>query len=389
MGRPPASSAAVSELPPLTYLTTDSLSEGVGASQVLAYAERLAGRGVHVRVHSFEKGAPSAELVQQVREAGITWTPHPFGAGGPMGGVGRVLRGARGVRGAELVHARSDLPAASALLARCPRWIWDVRSLWADQRIALGALTAGGPEDRVLRRIEGAAARQSAGIVTLTAAVLPVLAARHGDTLSAKAAVIPTCVDLHRFVEAPMPSGEPVRLLLAGTLNAYYDVPAMLALVAEGMRRRRAALDVLSPSSTQWDAALAEAGGITDVATPAEMPERIRSSHAGLSVCRTDAGVSLTAAMPTKIAEFLASGRPVVVNPGLGDADHLVEDAGAGVVLRDLSPHGLATAWDRIEELVADPETPSRCRRLAEAHFDLDKAVDRLLQLYEKVAQRL
>jgi glycosyltransferase involved in cell wall biosynthesis len=373
----------------LTYLTVDGLSEGVGASQVLAYAERIAGRGVPVHVHSFEKGTPTPQLVEQVRAAGITWTAHPFGAAGARGGVGRVLRGARAVKGAELVHARSDLPAASALLARSPTWVWDVRSLWADQRIALGALTAGGPEHRALQRIEAAAARRAAGVVTLTHAVLPVLDARHGSSVSAKAAVIPTCVDLRRFVMEPMPSTAPIRLLLAGTLNTFYDVPAMLALVAVGRSRGRAALDVLSPSSTQWDNALSDAGATRATATPAEMPHRVCDSHVGLSVCRTDAGVSLTAAMPTKIAEFLASGRPVVVNPGLGDADDLVEQAGAGLVLRDLSPKGFASAWDRIEELVADPETPTRCRELAESHFDLEKAVDRLLQLYADVSQRL
>ena len=47
-------------LPPLTYLTFDSLAEGVGASQVLAYVERLADRGLDVRLHTFEKTAPAA-----------------------------------------------------------------------------------------------------------------------------------------------------------------------------------------------------------------------------------------------------------------------------------------------------------------------------------------
>src|SRR5687768_17448837 len=45
-------------MPPVTYLTTDSLAEGVGASQVLSYVERLADRGLEIVLHTFEKAAP-------------------------------------------------------------------------------------------------------------------------------------------------------------------------------------------------------------------------------------------------------------------------------------------------------------------------------------------
>ena len=376
-------------LPPLTYLTTDSLAEGVGASQVLAYVERLATQGVDVHVHSFEKVAPTPELRQRLLAQGIAWTPHDFGALGSRGGLKRVFRLARAARGAPLVHARSDLAAAAALIGRPERWLWDVRSLWADQRIALGALRAQSPEDRVLRAIEHGAARRSTAVVTLSNAVLPVLDQRHGGVVSAKATVIPTCVDLTRFVPAEMPREGPMQLLLAGTINAYYDVPTMVRFVQVGQRRGGAALRLLSPAATAWDEVLGTVAAQRASATPAEVPDHVARSHVGLSVCRVDAGVSLTAAMPTKVAEFLATGRPVVVNPGLGDADRLLEAAGAGVVLRDLSQEGLESSWDELSELVADPGTPGRCRALAEQHFDVDQAVERLLEVYAGMSQRL
>lgn len=283
------------------------------------------------------------------------------------------------------MHARSDMAAASTMLAGVDRWLWDVRSLWADQRIALGALRAGSPEHRVLQRVERAAARRAGALVTLTDAVVPVLEERHAVALRERTTVIPTCVDLERFAAAPLPSGPP-RLLLAGTLNTYYDVPLMARFAKVGRERAGAALDVLSPGGTPWDALLAEAGAQRAVAAPADMPARVAASSAGLSVCRTDAGVSLTAAMPTKIAEFLAVGRPVVVNPALGDADRLVREGAAGVVLADVSDSGLERSWEELESLLADPDTPARCRRLARQHFDLDDGVDRLLQAYRRTA---
>lgn len=370
---------------PLTYLTHDSVSEGIGVSQVLAYVEAIAAAGVDVHLHSFEKSEPSATARARLDEAGVRWTPHDFGRPGAAGGVGRVLAGARAVRGADLVHARSDMAAASVMLAGVDRWLWDVRSLWSDQRIALGALRAGSPEHRVLQRIERAAARRAGAVVTLTDAVVPKLEQRHGVPLRTRTEVIPTCVDLDRFTAAPPPSGPP-RLLLAGTLNAYYDVPLMARFAQVGRQRAGAELDVLSPGGTPWDALLTQAGAHRAVAAPADMPARVAASSAGLSVCRTDAGVSLTAAMPTKIAEFLAVGRPVVVNPGLGDADRLVRKGSVGVVLEDHSDAGLERAWDELEALLADPETPDRCRALAQDHFSLQRGVEQLLRSYSRLS---
>lgn len=371
-------------LPPLTYLTTDSLAEGVGASQVLAYAERLADRGVDIRLHSFEKEAPSADIRQRITDRGVSWQPHPFGAYGARGGVARVVTGARAVRGAALVHARSDLAAAAAMLARSDHWLWDVRSLWADQRIALGALREGGPEHRMLRMIERGAARRSTAMVTLTEAVLPVLEQRHHVPLADKATVITTSVDTSRFSLQPLSAADPVIVMLAGTLNRYYDVPLMLRLVQRWQARRPVQLDVVTPNTTAWDDDLARLGATRSAATFAEMPQRVAQAHVGLSVCRADAGVSLTAAMPTKIGEFLATGRPIVVNANLGDAGELVEQHDCGVAVRP--GDDIDTSLDRLDALLDDRDTPSRCRRLAETHFDLDRAVDRLVEIYARMA---
>ena len=101
------------ELPPLTYLSFDSLSEGVGASQVLPYVEGLARRGLQVRLHTFEKTAPSEMLRRRLQEQGVSWSIHPFGTLGTAGGLGAVARAAVAVRGAQLLHARSRASSSS------------------------------------------------------------------------------------------------------------------------------------------------------------------------------------------------------------------------------------------------------------------------------------
>lgn len=369
-------------LPVVTYLSPDSVAEGVGASQVLAYVGRLVERGVQVRLVSFEKARPDDAELERIAALGVDWVPKEFGRHGPVGGLGRVVTAARAAAEAPLVHARSELAAASALLARNERWIWDARSLLTDQRLALGTLRKNSAERVVLRAVERAAARRSSAIVALTQAVIPELERRHGASIPPKTTVITTCVDLDRCPFSPPPAGA-VRFLLAGTLNGYYDVPTMMRLVRAFRRRSATELVVAVPTTTPWGKELsAEADEFLVGTPPAGMPRLIAESTVGLSVCRHDAGVSLLAAMPTKIGEFLSTGRPVVVNLNLGDAGRIVEDERCGIALHGTTDVEIAAAVERLAGLLDDPDTPARCRDVAERRFDLNAGVDALIGVY-------
>jgi glycosyltransferase involved in cell wall biosynthesis len=370
------------DLPPLTYLSADSMSEGVGASQVLPYVEALSRQGMTVRLHSLEKGQPSPEIADRLDAAGVRWHPHPWGGWGPTAGLARLVRGATYLCDAELVHARSDIPAGSALLARRPAWIWDMRGFWADERMEMGLLRPGSPQERLMRSIERQSAKKAAGIVTLTAAAIDELERRHGPSIRRKSRVITTCVELNRFPVSPMPPPEPLNLLLAGTLSRRYDVPLMLRLIDELRRRRGTQLTALIPGPSPWDGALQDAGVPIQRAATVDMPGHLRASHAGLSVLRPGGGVAMKASMPTKVGEFLASGRPMVVNAGLGDLDQLLTDHECGVILRDDTPESVVAGADSIERLLADRDTPARCRKLAEDNFRLETAVDDLVEVY-------
>lgn len=372
----------------VTYLSIDSLQEGIGASQVLAYVERLAARGVRVQLHTFEKNAPEPTISKRLSARSIDWKVHDFGHFGSWGGLSRILRAANAIRGARLVHARSDLAAAAALLARAPLWVWDFRSFYTDQKLELGELKRGSYEEKILRLVERRSARACSAIITLTDAAIPVLANRHGEEILHKAHVITTAVDTNRFTPTSMPPTRPLRMLLAGTINNYYDVPLMLDFARVAADSLEAELHIVTPSSTGWDSELDEVAHSRRSATPEEMHEVVASSHIGLSVCREDAGVSLKGSMPTKIGEFLASGRPVVVNRGLGDAGTLLKKWRCGVTLGNRSEGAIAEAVAQVEELVADPGTVERCRKLAIRHFDLDEAVDRLATIYAELEKR-
>jgi glycosyltransferase involved in cell wall biosynthesis len=90
--------------------------------------------------------------------------------------------------------------------------------------------------------------------------------------------------------------------------------------------------------------------------------------------------------MPTKIAEFLACGRPVVVNKGLGDMDQFIEEFDAGVVL-DGTSSNLIEGAKKLASLLSDRDTPIRCRTLAEKYFSADVGASKYLELYSKISK--
>jgi glycosyltransferase involved in cell wall biosynthesis len=369
-------------IPPITYLSMDAMASGIGTSQVAPYIEGLVRRGLDVTVHSFEMDSPSADHRTRFERAGVRWHPHPFGSAGAKGGLVRTLQAAYWCRGVPFLHARADVAAASAILARPERWLWDIRSFWREQRIEIGTLRPGSPEERVLRAVEHRAAYSASVAVALARAAIPVLTDRHGLQMEAKTRVIPTCVDLDRFQPTPFPTQGPLRVLLSGSINRYYDVPAMTKLVRELQRRQDTELLVLAVGKTSWEPELAEAGAARKSVAFEDMPGELAATHVGLSVCRSDLGVSLLAAMPTKIGEFLASGRPVVVNRGLGDMDDLISQWRCGVILDASTPAGIEVAATELLDLLQEPDLPDRCRAAAEATFDLERGLDRLIASY-------
>jgi glycosyltransferase involved in cell wall biosynthesis len=95
---------------------------------------------------------------------------------------------------------------------------------------------------------------------------------------------------------------------------------------------------------------------------------------------------SKRASCPTKFAEALACGLPVVCNRGIGDLDAIVERENVGILVDDFSEEAYARAALRLARLLADPYVSERCRRLAEVCFSVELGVARYHELYFRIA---
>lgn len=370
----------------IAYLTLNSVQTGVGASQVWEYVRRLPDYGHQVNLTSFEQQDEQPLRIPD----GVSWRSTSFGTPGAAGGLarlGKLVSTAARSRN-RILHARSDLPAVAALMVRHPVWVWDMRSFWREQRIVLGTMSSGGVADKGLQQLERLATQESSAIICLAEAAKETLRQRYGDGVAGKTTVIPTAVDTDRFLPEDGFRKRP-RVLISGSYNGFYDGALTIRFLDELAARR--------PISTAWVGAspsspwFGELKFRVDEAVQSvpftEMPQVVSTSDAGLALCRLDAGVSLTGAMPTKVAEFLSAGVPVVVTRGTGDLEDLVDRYRCGAVVRGNNGNAVAAAADELVQIWSEPDTKERCRACALEIFNIDRAVEKLSVMYEGLAQ--
>lgn len=352
----------------IVYVTHDSLAEGIGMSQIVPVVLGLSKLGWKVGVISCEKKECPRDIQLEFEKAEIDWIPLKFGKTGALGGVRRLFRIALNLPPARAFHCRGDLAATAVVLRYRGVFLWDVRGLWIDQKLVIGSISTNRYLILLAKQMERIAARKARAISTLTLAVYPVLKKRH-SFISQPHYVIPTCTDLVKFEFSEKFPPEK-KLLLSGVFNNYYDLPATEAFI-------RSFRKVLPLKVTWCHGAEAEKQSLgigedeIKVLRQSEMLDEIQSSSFGIALCKSDIGESLSGVMPTKVAEFLAVGRPVVVSKGIGDLDELLISTRTGVVLNG----DLDAAIESLISLLADKETPARCRELAEKHFSMATAV--------------
>ena len=365
----------------LTYVTIDALSEGVGSSQITPLISRLSKSGLKINLISYEKSNPGTQLADYFESIGVVWNSQPFGSSGAMGGVARLNGLRRAIEKTALIHARSDIPAVSAIASHQAPVLWDVRSLWADQKVMIQKNLLNKTLYGAYRGLESIAASKSLGMSTLSSAVVPILEQRHRH-LPQLRTIVPTAVDLERFKFNPIVPSI-VRALFSGTYNEYYDLELSARFMEEFGKHLAVETHWARPAeSNRTQIGVGESKVFPS--SQSGMSELIPNYSFGVSVCKLDAGPSLSAAMPTKIGEFLACGRPIVVNKGLGDMDQFIEEFDVGVIL-DGTSKNLVESAIKLATLLSDSEMPHRCRALAEKYFSMDVGAGKYLNLYSQI----
>lgn len=387
------------------FLTRTGLLEPLGQSQVMSYLRGLAWDHA-ITLVTFEKPEDMADSAAMTRARqdcaahGIDWRPRRFRQRPRLIALawGLVQIGAEGLRAAwsgraELIHARSYLPAAVAWVVwrvTGVPFIFDMRALWPEELITAGRLRRGSLMHRALERLERICLRDAAGVVSLTEAAVEHLQVRYLKELSGKRiTVIPTCADLDRF-QPPETVPEARVYGCVGTVLSGWFKTDWLAAFFRAVARHdpKARFEVVTRDDAETvRARLHSEGTLPALSIFSTPPERVHLDvqRQCASAMFFSQGTSKMGSAPTRLGEILGCGIPVVANEGVGDVARIIRRYRVGVIAQDQTGSAMDQTVRRLSELQTDPDLPARCREAAEEVFSLSRGIQKYQKLYEDI----
>lgn len=282
------------------------------------------------------------------------------------------------------------------LFKRAP-WVLEIRDLWPESIVAVGAMRKG-LAIRFLEWLEGFAYRQADAIVSVTRSFVPHIVARCGQP--GKIAVLINGADLGAYVRSDNGASVRRELGLEGRfVGAYVGTHGM----AHGLSTILDAADLLKHDPRfafllVGDGADRErlqseraARGLDNVLIlgqrpKSEMPGFWSATDASLILLkRSD---TFKKVLPSKMAEAMAMQCPIILGVE-GEAKELLEDARAGIAITPEDARQLADAMLRLADdpaLAADYGKAGR--EFAAVNFDRARVAARYLDLLKDVAAR-
>jgi len=432
MGRADAPRTPPPKLMRTLYLCYFGLREPLVQTQVLPYLRELGRGGIGVCLLTFEPGGNRGwseserdEWRARLESEGIRWRALAYHkrpslpatlydiAAGALTAI-RLIRRER----VDVIHARGYVPAAMGALAkpwakprRGCKLIFDIRGFMAEEYVDAGVWPEGGLLYRLTKAAEKKLLDAADGYVVLTekarkilfpADPLADLSDNCGAGVSARPVeVIPCCVDAERFRAFDAASRDGLRrelnlegrrvIVYVGALGGWYLTDEMAELMAVAHHEDSSTFSmVLTQSPPDMiirrlnSLGMDQSDYLVKKVPPGDVPLYLKAADFAVSLIKPC--YSKMSSSPTKMAEYLASGLPVISNAGIGDLDALIREDEVGVILDGLNRESYRRALEGMRRLLLDQGIAERCRGSARNRFDLAGVGGvRYRRLYQRV----
>jgi colanic acid biosynthesis glycosyl transferase WcaI len=277
-------------------------------------------------------------------------------------------------------------------------FVFEVRDLWPESIVAVGAFAAGHPMIRGLEVLEQHLYRVADRIVVVTDSFRDRLVTR--GVPAEKLSVVKNGVDLGRFVPASRETrlraelgwNDCVIVAYVGTHGMAHGLGAVLDTAQRLVDRRDVRFLFVGEGAERATLETrARSEGIDNVRFLGALPrDRMPEVYATADVCLVPLRKTelFTTVIPSKIFEILAMERPIVLSVA-GEARGIVEASGGGVYV---PPEDVGAMTRAIGDLVDNPQrrvTMGRDgRRYVVREFDREALAARYLALLEETVRR-
>ena len=366
------------------YISYDGMTDPLGQSQVIPYLQGLAKHGHEITILSCEKKdryqQNSILISDLLKKSNIKWNPIFYHKSPPvlssLWDLFQLYRQARKLIAREncnLLHCRSYIPSLVGLhfsRSRKIPFLFDMRGFWADERVDGKLWNLKHPLYRVIynffKRREADFLQESFCTVSLTHAAKKEMA-NWPSAKGARIEVIPCCADLDFFSEENVNQAAKLKLeselaipgkiiIYLGSLGTWYMLEEMLDCFQAILEKSKEYYFLfLTPDNPQIVFELAEKKGIprerlfVRKASRQEVPSYLSLATLGLFFIRPS--YSKMSSSPTKLAELLGMGVPVIANAKVGDADQFFQQYQVGTLLSDFSESSYEEAARQIVQI--------------------------------------
>lgn len=389
------------------YLTRTGLLEPLGQSQVLSYLRGLS-QNYSIILITHERDDDWADISRvnalkaECMALGIRWLPQRFHLRpkylAPIFSMLKMLwLTMREVRcnDVRLIHARSYIPAAVALIASKftgVHFIFDMRALWPEEMITANRLKRGSFVHKAIVMVEKACLRKAAIVVSLTHAAVDYLAKQYPHHFSrSRVVVIPTCADLDRFTPCVPPCTSNTLGCLGSVLSGWFRLDWLKSFMNAAFAANSEVIFEITTrdnpvqvrNELDPDNMLVERLRIAP--SPSSTVHRVLQAQFASAMFYAGGEVSELGRSPTRMAEVLGCGLPVVANAGVGDVAKVIQEFNVGVLVKSASHEDMLLAWNQLQVLLQDPDLAARCRQAAESVFSLKSGTLKYQAIYERI----
>lgn len=398
------------------YISYDGMTDPLGQSQVIPYLVGLSAKGHEITLISCEKTEPYSKLKNNIsnilKTANIHWQPVIYSNLPSV--FSKKLNLKRMENKAEehcrknkpeLVHCRSYMAALIGQKLKLKygvKFIFDMRGFWADERIEGNIWTLNNPIHKYIykyfKKKEIEFLKLADYTISLTEnAKKEILSWPDFKSQAIPIEVIPCCADLTLFsyqrINTEKQRGlkkilninpEDFVLSYLGSTGTWYMLPEMLdffKLLSE--KKTNAKFLFITADNPSTILTMAKNKGISAehlIIVKAQRDEvPLYLSLSNISLYFIKPVFSKKASSPTKTAEIMGMGIPIITNSGIGDSDAILNDSNIGLIMNEFANEEYIKTIDKIDVLLKTDKMS--IRNVAEKHFSLERGVE----LYDAV----